>query len=71
MGGTVSVITPAFRAETTIGAAVASVIAQTYPDWEHWIISDDGVDYEKLLAAEGLADRRQKFLAMGSKGLAA
>jgi glycosyltransferase involved in cell wall biosynthesis len=63
MGGTVSVITPAFRAETTIGAAVASVIAQTYPDWEHWIISDDGVDYEKLLAAQGLADRRQKFLS--------
>jgi glycosyltransferase involved in cell wall biosynthesis len=68
MAGKVSIITPAFRAESTIGPAVESVIAQTWPDWEHWIIADDGVDYESLLAGMGLADRRQKFLSSGKVG---
>jgi glycosyltransferase involved in cell wall biosynthesis len=47
---------------------VASVLAQTNPDWEHWIIADDGADYASLLAGMDLADRRQKFLSSGRIG---
>lgn len=68
MAETVAVITPAFRAERWIAACVRSVQAQTRPDWEHWIIADDGADYEALLAAEGLADPRHRFLSSGMVG---
>lgn len=62
---TVAVITPAFRAERWIDACARSVLSQTYPHWEHWIISDDAVDYAALLAAAGLRDPRQRFLSSG------
>lgn len=68
MTGTVAIITPAFRAEDWIAACVASVRAQTYPDWQHWIVSDDGVDYERLLANAGLLDPRQRFRSTGLTG---
>ncbi len=48
MTETVAIVTPCHKAERWIGAAVRSVLAQTYPDWEHWIVSDDGADYEAL-----------------------
>lgn len=65
---TVSVITPAFNAERWIVACVKSVLAQTYSTWEHVIISDDGTDYEAVLAAAGVRDRRLKFLSSGTIG---
>jgi glycosyltransferase involved in cell wall biosynthesis len=68
MGETVSIITPAWRAERWIGACVRSTLAQTYSAWEHIIIADDGLDYEQLLAAEGLRDPRLKFLSSGAIG---
>jgi glycosyltransferase involved in cell wall biosynthesis len=68
MPETVAIITPAFKAERWIAACVRSVQAQTYPDWQHWIIADDGADYEGLLAAEGLADPRHRFLSSGTVG---
>lgn len=68
MRRTIAVVTPAYGAEALIGEAVRSVLAQTNPDWEHWIISDDGVDYEALLAAQGLADPRQRFRSTGKIG---
>lgn len=67
----IAVITPAFRAERWIGEAVRSVIAQSVTDWELWVISDDGVDYEALLSAAGLADQRLRFLSTGSIGAGA
>ena len=51
MTETVAIITPCYKAERWIGTAVRSVLAQTYPHWEHWIVSDDGADYEAMLAA--------------------
>src|SRR5690606_3034714 len=60
--------TPCYRAERWIGPAVRSVLAQTYPHWEHWIVSDDGADYEALLAAEDLRDPRLRFLSSGAIG---
>ncbi len=65
---TVAIITPCYKAERWIGAAVRSVLGQTYPHWEHWIIADDGADYEALLAAEGLRDPRLRFLSSGAVG---
>jgi len=65
---TVSVITPAYQAERWILACVRSVLAQTYEAWEHLIISDDGTDYEALLARAGIRDRRLKFLSSGTIG---
>ena len=67
----IAVITPAFRAERWIGEAVRSVLAQSVTDWELWVISDDGVDYEALLGADGLADPRLRFLSTGSIGAGA
>jgi glycosyltransferase involved in cell wall biosynthesis len=65
---TVAIITPCYKAERWIGAAVRSVLAQTYPHWEHWIVADDGTDYEAHLAAEGLRDPRLRFLSSGAVG---
>jgi hypothetical protein len=68
MAETVAIITPCFRAERWIGAAVRSVLTQTYPHWQHWIVADDEVDYEGLLAGTGLRDPRLKFLSSGTIG---
>lgn len=65
---TVSVITPAYRAERWIVACAKSVLAQTWEAWEHVIISDDGTDYEAVLAAAGVRDKRLKFLSSGTVG---
>jgi len=68
MSGTVAIVTPCHTAERWIGAAVGSVLAQDHADWEHWIVSDDGRDYEALLAAAGLRDPRQRHLDSGTPG---
>lgn len=68
MAETVAVVTPCYRAERWIGACVRSVLAQTHGDWEHWIVSDDGVDYEGVLAGQGLRDPRLRFVSSGTVG---
>ena len=65
---TVSIITPCYKAERWIGPCVRSVLSQTYPHWEHWIVADDGADYEAMLAAENLRDPRLRFVSSGSIG---
>jgi glycosyltransferase involved in cell wall biosynthesis len=67
----VAVITPAYAAARWLGEAVRSVMAQTHGDWEHWIIADDGADYEALLGEAGLRDPRQRFLSTGRIGAGA
>jgi glycosyltransferase involved in cell wall biosynthesis len=62
---------PAFRAEPFIATAVASVLAQSYPHWQLWIVGDDGLDYEKILASHGLVDGRFRFLSTGGVGIGA
>jgi glycosyltransferase involved in cell wall biosynthesis len=68
MSTTIAIVTPAYKAKDTLPATVASVLAQTHSDWQHWIIADDGDDYEKFLAEAGLADPRQRFLTSGGVG---
>lgn len=67
----IAVVTPAFRAEPFIAEAARSVLAQTMDQWELWMISDDGTDYEAVLGAAGLADRRFRFLSTGTVGAGA
>lgn len=64
----VSVIVPAFRAESHIGRAVGSVLAQRHSDWELLLVSDDGHDYRRLLQARGIRDGRIRFLDSGGHG---
>ena len=68
MDQTIAIITPAFKAQATIAAAMRSVLAQTYPHWELWLIADDGFDYEASLAAAGIRDSRIRFVSSGGTG---
>ncbi|MGV8831487.1 MAG: glycosyltransferase family 2 protein [Devosia sp.] len=68
---TVSVITPAFKAQATIVATVRSVLAQTHADWQLWIIADDGFDYAAQLEGAGIADERIIHIVSGGIGLGA
>lgn len=68
---TVAVVIPAYKAERFIEAAVRSVHKQTHADWETWVITDDGEDYEELLGRAGLVDRRFRFLSTGRVGAGA
>ncbi len=71
MTGTVAVVIPAFMAEALIGHAVRSVIAQSYEDWQVWIVADDGEDYEAILSRQGLASGRINYLSTGRIGAGA
>jgi glycosyltransferase involved in cell wall biosynthesis len=65
MSETISIVMPAYRAEPYIGGAVRSVLAQSYADWLLVVVSDDGQDYEAVLAGEGLTDQRFRFVSSG------
>lgn len=54
MSPRVSVITPVWNAAATLAATVASVRAQTMPDWEMWLVDDGSTDGSRALA-EALA----------------
>jgi glycosyltransferase involved in cell wall biosynthesis len=68
MRKTVAVITPAYKAQDTLAETVRSVLGQTHADWQHWIIADDGFDYQAFLQSAGLADPRQVFASSGGVG---
>ena len=68
---TIAVIIPAFQVEDLILEAVRSVHAQTYADWQVWVVSDDLVDYERLLSGHGLLDSRFHFRTTGAVGAGA
>ena len=62
----ISVVMPAYRAESTITLSVASVILQTHQNWELLIVSDDNADYEQILGRAGISDPRIRFLSTGT-----
>lgn len=68
MTETVSIITPAWNAQATIVTTVQSVLAQTYGDWQLWLIADDGTDYASFLAEAGIRDDRIRCLSSGGTG---
>lgn len=61
----VSVIIPAFRAETTIAHPIASLFAQSVTQWEAVIVADDAQDYRAVLESRGMTDPRLRFAATG------
>lgn len=61
----VSVCIPAFRAAETLGATIASVVAQTHDDWE-LVIVDDHSDDETLDVARGFDDERIRVVVSGT-----
>lgn len=65
MDRTICVVTPAYEAGETIVGTVGSVLAQTWPDWQLWLIADDGADYEAFLAGAGIRDPRIRYLSSG------
>ncbi|RUT30340.1 glycosyltransferase family 2 protein [Arsenicitalea aurantiaca] len=68
MDRTVSIVMPAFRAQDGIVGAARSVLGQTHADFELVIVSDDGVDYEAVLGARGIADERIRHVSSGNVG---
>jgi teichuronic acid biosynthesis glycosyltransferase TuaG len=65
----VSVITPAFNAQDHIGETVASVRAQTMPDWEMLVADDASCDAtQEIVAAIARQDKRVRLLATATNG---
>ncbi|NET60159.1 MAG: glycosyltransferase family 2 protein [Symploca sp. SIO2E6] len=64
----VSIVIPAYQAETTIVAAINSLQGQTYENWEAVIGSDDGVDYLAVLSGQGINEPRLKQAFTGGCG---
>jgi succinoglycan biosynthesis protein ExoO len=64
----ISVIIPAYHASAHITRSVSSLLAQTIPDFEIVIASDDGEDYGALLKAQGITDPRIHVTTTGSIG---
>lgn len=69
--GTIAIVTPAYHAGKWIGACVRSVLGQTHGEFEHWIVADDAVNYEALLAAEDIRDPRLRFASTNAIGAGA
>ena len=65
----ISILMPAYKAADTIARAVASVLAQTWTEFELIVASDDGEDYRRLLAeTHGIADDRIRQVSTGGVG---
>jgi glycosyltransferase involved in cell wall biosynthesis len=63
---------PVRNCEATLRLALASLLAQTYADWELLIVDDGSSDKTATIAAEAADDERIQFLADGrSLGLPA
>ncbi len=67
-GAQVSVLIPAYHAESFIAQAVKSVQAQTFTSWEAIVISDDGRDYLQILRQQGIEDTRLRQVSTGKTG---
>lgn len=63
-GPTVSIGLPFFNAEKTLAAAVRSIVAQTFQDWE-LILLDDGSSDESLAIARSFSDPRVRVVSDG------
>ncbi len=64
-----SVTIPAYNAEATLAETVASVQAQTYPDWELVIVDDGSTDGTRALAESfAVADRRVRVISQENRG---
>ena len=66
----VSVIVPAYRVEAFVEATLASVVAQTMPDWECVVVDDGGPDRTAEVVAAFIADEpRMRLVRQANTGL--
>jgi hypothetical protein len=65
----ISVVMPAYQVQTTIEAAIRSVLAQTMPDFE-LIIVDDGSTDATAAIAKNVDDSRIRLISQANRGLA-
>src|SRR4051812_24472999 len=65
--GLVSIIIPTYNRAAYLGAAIASVRAQTFADWE-LIVVDDGSTDETAAMLDELSDPRIRVLRIGHSG---
>ena len=65
----VSIITPAYKATTVLPETIASVLAQTYPNWELLIADDCSPDDTGAVIAEWAAtDPRIRLITSSQRG---
>ena len=64
----VSVITPTFNRAAFLGAAIESVLAQSYPHFEHIIVDDGSTDDTPTLMKRYLTDNRVRYLRQPNQG---
>jgi glycosyltransferase involved in cell wall biosynthesis len=64
----VSIIIPAYRAQSTLARAVRSALSQTESDLEVIVVSDDQFDYASQLFHDGVKDDRLRFTSTGRVG---
>jgi hypothetical protein len=70
MGGTVSVVMPVRDAETTLGAAIDSILAQSYADLELIVVDNGSTDGSRAVAAaRARGDRRVRLLLEPEPGI--
>ncbi|WP_156907944.1 glycosyltransferase [Desulfovibrio cuneatus] len=68
----ISIIMPAYNAQSFIASSIASVIAQTWPHWELLIIDDGSTDgTASIAAAFALQDSRIQCLSQENAGVSA
>ena len=66
----VSILTPAFDVARYVGAAVGSVLAQTFPDWEMLVVDDGSRDNTAEVVA-GCQDKRIRLIRQENAGVSA
>lgn len=65
---TVSVLMPAYNAEKTISQSVASVVRQTYPYWQLYILDDGSTDNTSEVV-RSIRDKRIRYVKLAHRGL--
>lgn len=60
-----TVVMPAHNAETTIAAAIQSVLFQSYPDFELWVLESNSTD-RTVEVARSFTDPRVKVFELGT-----
>lgn len=68
MAEKVSVIMPTYNCAEYIGDAISSVQAQSYENWELFVIDDLSTDETKLVVAPFLDDHRIHYHCLSQKG---
>ena len=68
----VSIVLPTHNRAHLLGEAMASVLAQTFPDWELIVVDDGSTDRTReIVAAYAARDRRISYVAQANGGDAA